>query len=552
MLWVVISVSMIVIYTSTVKHVNNNDLNNHIQLTEKTSQQIDEFIEELNVLASQIRHQPEIINCFYELKNNDDTSNYFDKNVMIGIDISTSMRNLLINREDDYSICVYNNNGDFVSTKDYIVNKDKIENIINSEYKNNIIENILNGKDFVVIPPNPNEWMKNSSQEYITVISALKNDYSEDICGIIEVRGSIKKLSSLIDHVDDYNVIICDRATGNILYPLNFTYDNKINSYDEIAVRTKNANWEVVLLSEDTNTNINKSMIISFIAIYMILLIFMMQLVRITGRNIIKPLTQFTEHVRNIDNLDGNMRVIDNSAMDEIKELEKNFDKMLERMNFSIQQEKKAYSLALQAQMNPHFLYNTLAVIGSVGSENGCDDVTQMCFELSKMLRYVTEYNLTSVPLQDEIEHTKNYLSLMKFRYEDFFYYSIDVDDELLNMTVPKLVIQPLVENCFKHGFKDKEPPWNINVRIKGTHNKWKLVICDNGIGISDKRIVEVRNKISNKMTGVFRNEIEGLGLVNTIVRLKMIENENIKFELMNENGMKVVIISEHLEREED
>ena len=231
-------------------------------------------------------------------------------------------------------------------------------------------------------------------------------------------------------------------------------------------------------------------------------------------------------------------------AIDEIKELEDSFEKMLERMNSSIIQEKKAYALALQAQMNPHFLYNMLAVISSAGSEAGCDSVSTMCVELSDMLRYVAAYQKVTVPLKEEILHTKNYLALMKSRYEDYFSYKIDVSDDLMNIPVPKLFIQPLAENCFIHAFKEKEPPWNIDIKMIGTKDRWELIIKDNGSGISEERIAEIKDKIDKALNERQVGNIGGLGIVNTIVRLTMTHNKNLKYDIYNDNGMEIKIVA--------
>ena len=216
---------------------------------------------------------------------------------------------------------------------------------------------------------------------------------------------------------------------------------------------------------------------------------------------------------------------------------------MLERMNNSIIQEKKAYALALQAQMNPHFLYNMLAVISSAGSEAGCDSVSTMCVELSDMLRYVAAYQKVTVPLKEEIIHTKNYLALMKSRYEDYFSYKIDVSDDLMNIPVPKLFIQPLAENCFIHAFKEKEPPWNIDIKMIGTKDRWELIIKDNGSGISEERIAEIKDKIDKALNERQVGNIGGLGIVNTIVRLTMTHNKNLKYDIYNDNGMEIKIV---------
>ena len=122
--------------------------------------------------------------------------------------------------------------------------------------------------------------------------------------------------------------------------------------------------------------------------------------------------------------------------------------------------------LLLQAQMNPHFLYNMLAVISSAGSEAGCDSVSTMCVELSDMLRYVAAYQKLLYRLKKKYSIQKNYLALMKSRYEDYFSYKIDVSDDLMNIPVPKLFIQPACRKTVLYMLlKKKEPPWNIDIK---------------------------------------------------------------------------------------
>ena len=131
----------------------------------------------------------------------------------------------------------------------------------------------------------------------------------------------------------------------------------------------------------------------------------------------------------------------------------------------------------------------------------------------------------------------------MKSRYEDYFSYKIDVSDDLMNIPVPKLFIQPLAENCFIHAFKEKEPPWNIDIKMVGTKDRWELIIKDNGSGISEERIAEIKDKIDKALNERQVGNIGGLGIVNTIVRLTMTHNKNLKYDIYNDNGMKIKIV---------
>ena len=192
--------------------------------------------------------------------------------------------------------------------------------------------------------------------------------------------------------------------------------------------------------------------------------------------------------------------------------------------------------------MNPHFLYNTLAVIAAQGLDEGNEKVYGMCTELSDMLRYVAAYESVTVKLSEEINHTKNYLSLMKARYEEYFDYWINVDDGLLDMPVPKLFIQPLAENCFMHGFKDTEPPWHIEIEMHGTRDAWELRIKDNGSGISAKTAQHILSRAENFSANSEMGSIGGLGMINTIVRLRLTHNSNTECVINGDDGTEIII----------
>ena len=138
---------------------------------------------------------------------------------------------------------------------------------------------------------------------------------------------------------------------------------------------------------------------------------------------------------------------------------------MLLRINKSISFEMRAYLRALQSQMNPHFLYNMLSAIVESGEEENSPRTVAMCMKLTEMMRYIADYNNDRVSFEAELQHARNYLDLMKERYEERFSYEIHADADALPILVPKLIVQPLAENCFKHGFSGCKPPWRIEIR---------------------------------------------------------------------------------------
>ncbi len=546
MLLIITFVALVLICMTVAERIESNALEGGRQLAEKTAQQTDTYINDLDLIAQQVCHQENIVSFFYDLQKDGDQSNIFDTDMLHAIDISSSLKKILVDRAVYYNITIYNNCGDFISSRNYTLKKKNLSDIISSEEYDLTLNKLNDSGGILITPPTTSRWL-NSDDLFITLTKALKNDYSNNICGIIEVRCSVSPLSGIIgtDITSGDRVIITDNDDGSVICPINYS-ESCYFGKEYVSSNIEKANWTLYLkIPEVLTGGLSINLVLNFLCLYIIIGIFIFIISALLGRYIIKPITQLTQYVKTIDTPNVKLERVNNKAVDEISELEDSFGKMLSRMNHSIAQEKKAYSLALQAQMNPHFLYNTLAVIGATGSEAGCDMVYDMCIKLSDMLRYVTAYQNVTVPLRDELAHTQNYLSLMKSRYEEYFTYTIYADESLANMSVPKLFIQPLAENCFMHGFKEKEPPWNIDISMTGSVMHWELVIKDNGTGISEEKVKEIDKKISDAISNMSIGSIGGLGIVNTIVRLKITHSNHIQYRIRNDNGMCIKIIGE-------
>jgi LytS/YehU family sensor histidine kinase len=141
----------------------------------------------------------------------------------------------------------------------------------------------------------------------------------------------------------------------------------------------------------------------------------------------------------------------------------------------------KAELDALQAKVNPHFLYNTLNSIAELSLHQGAK-ARQMTIALAELFRYsLNKQNETMIALEDEVEMVENYLMIEKIRFEDKLEISIEMDDAVKQVKVPKFILQPLVENAVKHGLKEPNKKGGIKITITGAANHIDLVIFDNG-----------------------------------------------------------------------
>jgi two-component system, sensor histidine kinase YesM len=195
-------------------------------------------------------------------------------------------------------------------------------------------------------------------------------------------------------------------------------------------------------------------------------------------------------------------------------------------------EETKAQMLALQSLMNPHFVYNNLATIGAMADEGLTAEIKSMCEDVSAILRYVSSEAENGVTLGEEIAVCEKYLKCMKVRYGDSLSYEIAVDEAMLGVVVPKLVVQPLVENSIQHGF-ELSPPWRVSVRGSIRGGLWRVEVSDNGIGFDPEPLARLRSQIaewadSGKLPPL---GLGGMGLLNIVLRLRMLYGEDYVFE---------------------
>lgn len=252
------------------------------------------------------------------------------------------------------------------------------------------------------------------------------------------------------------------------------------------------------------------------------------------SKKLSKPINKIIDQVTNIDierfkKVETEIYEIDFLA-ETISELHSNLDDSINQIVNLKSAEVHSKMLALQAQMQPHFLYNVLMTISAIAEEKGNMDVASMCNNLTSMLRYISSDNEHGVPIYEEIKHLNNYIDVMKERFPNATVH-IDVPIELMNVFIPKLVIQPIVENSFKYSNCS-----NLRISVVGhrTENGFFFNICDNGEGFSEDVIRRIGERCARIESDRNNLSISGMGLINIFMRLKMFYGENAIFEIKN------------------
>ncbi|MEK3885103.1 histidine kinase [Paenibacillus sp. PL2-23] len=247
-----------------------------------------------------------------------------------------------------------------------------------------------------------------------------------------------------------------------------------------------------------------------------------------------KPLLQLIGYVNKIET--GNLNVtIDVESSDEIGLLAKRFRSMMAKINHLIKTEyqleiaSKTNELkALQAQINPHFLYNALQSIGTVSLQNGDFKAYSLIASLGRMMRYQMNTAGGVVELSRELDYASAYLDLQKQRFDTALDVEWRIAEESRTVLVPKMILQPLLENFFKHGFMQSGEPTRLVVSSAVSLEPGSLVleVSDNGAGVSDERLAELQQQLEQPLASLAARgaseEEGGIGLRNVLARLQL------------------------------
>ncbi|MBO4628880.1 MAG: histidine kinase [Treponema sp.] len=309
--------------------------------------------------------------------------------------------------------------------------------------------------------------------------------------------------------------------------------------------------------ANETNISIKHSSII--LTILQIIIITFSLLVCINGyisvsKSINRPLSDMKELSTQIasGNLDARTKVPD---VDELIPLANNMNLMAEQINVLIEKNieeqkniQKAEMKALQAQITPHFLYNTFDTIIWLAEEEKTEEVVKITKAFSEFLRISLSRGHEWITISQELDHIKNYLTIQKIRYADILNYDIEVDEEILDYKIIKLVLQPLVENAIYHGIKNKRGRGHLKVTANftdDTKSSIMFVVTDDGAGFTTERLAEVKNELEN--ASLDAEQLSSVyGLYNVHKKLKLYygkKTEGLVIESEHKKGSKISFV---------
>ena len=261
-------------------------------------------------------------------------------------------------------------------------------------------------------------------------------------------------------------------------------------------------------------------------------------------RSVTGPIQKLCSQTRRVASGDFSAKT-DVDTEDEIAVLTDSFNEMTAEIGslvYDIKQQEKSRRIAemrlLQAQINPHFLYNTLDTIVWLAEEKKTDEVVSIVTTLSAFFRTTLSKGKDYITIKEEKSHIESYLKIQQIRYQDIMEYEIDIPSELDEYRIPKLTLQPLVENALYHGIKQKRGGGKVQISGKLEGEKIILSVTDNGQGMSEKQFRELKDRLEQ---GTGAEGTGGFGLLNVNQRLQYYYGKEYGLRFESEEGKGTV-----------
>ncbi len=280
--------------------------------------------------------------------------------------------------------------------------------------------------------------------------------------------------------------------------------------------------------------------IILGIFVFVIVALVVKKSFRLAGE-ITDPIGGVSDNVRKVGHGDFDITPVETNVI-EVKELDRGILKMAGRIQTLLEnvkeEERKQHMIQLellQAQVNPHFLYNTLDTIVWMVEADMHDEAIEMLTHLSVFFRTVLSKGEDVISLHDEVLHTKSYLEIQQIRYSDILDYAIELPQDMEEIRLPKMTLQPLVENALYHGVKEKRGKSSIWITFEDAGRDIVIQVKDDGIGMTEDRLREVQEGLKN-------NQSVGFGMSAVEGRLKLYYGEEYGLDICSKYQEGTVI----------
>lgn len=491
-----------------------------------------------------------------DMRKISDSANY---NIIQTFDVSSPEFNQQLsflydsNKDKIQSIALYDTEGELMAAEPVILQKKGV----NAGQQTWFTRAMAEIENMHFSTPHIQNLFQDDAKRYHFVISLSRAvdviDGDRPGNGVLLVDMKYSYLEEMMNRMNDSNrgryYYVCD-GSGNLIY---HPYYNKINkglfrentdivctSEDGVykKMRSEDGNKQTVIIStiaytgwkmvgvvrQDARTDGLEQFRIYMVVIVIMLIMMLLLVNRIVSKKISSPILKLDASVRAYEAgekpdiyIGGSyeIRHLGNSIQSSYEEIERLMKKIMEEQN----ERRKSELAALQSQINPHFLYNTLESITWMIESGKNQDAVFMISELAKLFRISLSRGKTIISIKDELQHCRNYMNIQKYRYKERFETEYDISEEIYSFCTVKLILQPILENAIYYGVGDMDKDEDPRIVVRG----WKqgqdiyIAVSDNGIGM---RHEDVENILTGNQKAIKHGS--GVGLINVHMRIRL------------------------------
>lgn len=534
--------------------VLDNSIDYTTQLIEQVNSQIDSYISYMENITILLTGNEQVNEYLFKKKISNEEEERLKSSIL------TQFNTIVESREDIYNIAIISNNGR------YILNdgSDELNTNITLTDLEWFTKTISNSEGTTLSSSHVQNLIDNNYKWVVTLSKNLRNPYTDEASGIFFIDLNYNIISDLCESnsMGEKGYIFILDQEGNIIYhpqqqllysglkteKIQEVMDSRNNHFVTkesqsklYTISTSNmTGWTIVGVEHISELMKNRTQTqVIYILIASLLLIAVIIISVIISNAITRPIKILKNSMKEVEQGHFESASIEHIVDNEIGSLSKAFNIMiteiqnLMKKNIYEQKQKRKNELrALQAQINPHFLYNTLDSIIWMVEGNKTKEVVIMTSALAKLLRQSISNENEVMTIEQEISYIQSYLTIQQMRYKDKLEYEIKFQEELYDEEILKLVIQPIIENAIYHGIKYKETKGLLQVLGYSHGDDIVIKVIDNGIGMSEKVIY----KIFNEHNANYQSN--GVGIYNVQMRLKLHYGNNYGITYESKTGV--------------
>lgn len=475
----------------------------------------------------------------------------------------SALKQLADTNSSIYALTVITLSGDSVSCVER--NRDTFLEDIDSEYYAPLRNST---GDTVVLPIRESRYAGAMSKNVFTIGCRYLD--SSGYTGYIIAECPVEKFEEFCSFVEldpEMNIYILDQ-TGQLAYTteedssrqecmLAQLKDNLKSGEAKSRIETEDGaymlvnsplsdtNWTAYTLIPYSKITANaRNMILTFLWLCIVCMLIIALVTYAVSGSFTKPVITLQKAMKSVSEGDLTIRVPEGRS-DEFGDLNRGFNNLMDKLDGLIQdvseaqvRENAAEYQMLQSQINPHFLYNTLDAIRMMAVLSDEQAIADAILHLSTLFRYHTRQSSRLVTIREELEQIRNYLYLQKLRLQDRLEIEYRVQEDVLPYQMPKILLQPILENSFSHGFNNIDPPYRIQITIAKENDSIFFELKDNGCGIPEEALALLRQQLAT----LKEDERHGIGLYNVNKRLHLYypDSRGLMVESTEGNGTSI------------